>query len=225
MNGLKQKISKAQAIVRQAIKKYKGKNIVLTWTGGKDSTVLLHIFQSVCGGKIPYTVMFNDSTMEFDEVYEFIEALSKKWSLHLLTFKHDAKEIKKFYKLKNEKEKLELSRIMKIHALENFRKKYKVDVYVVAIRWDEHESRSRETYFSDRKTHTRVHPLLHFTEKDIWSYIKTHNVPYVGLYDDGYRSLGEKPFTKRAVPGGGERSGREPDKEELMKRLRDMGYW
>ena len=57
----------------------------------------------------------------------------------------------------------------------------------------------------------RIHPLLHFTEKDIWKYIKNQKIPYVSLYDKGYRSLGEKEFTKPAASGGGERSGRQKD--------------
>lgn len=69
----------------------------------------------------------------------------------------------------------------------------------------------------------RIHPLLEFTEKDIWDYIKNFGVPYLKLYDQGYRSIGEKPFTKKTKST--ERSGREKDKEKIMGRLRDMGYW
>ena len=71
----------------------------------------------------------------------------------------------------------------------------------------------------------RIHPILHFSEKDIWEYTKHFGVPYVDLYDKGYRSLGEKPFTKPVPAGGNERSGREREKEELMQRLRKLGYW
>ena len=80
-------------------------------------------------------------------------------------------------------------------------------------------------YIFPRDNHTRVHPLLDFTEADIWAYIKTFKVPYVNLYDKGYRSLGEKPFTKKATKYGDERSGREKDKEQLMDKLRNIGYW
>ena len=93
------------------------------------------------------------------------------------------------------------------------------------IRLDEHEARSKEKFFSKRKDHLKVHPILLFTEKDIWEYIHAFKVPYVNLYDKGYRSLGEKNFTKKAVVGKGERSGRENSKEQTMEKLRNMGYW
>jgi len=98
----------------------------------------------------------------------------------------------------------------------------------VGIRWDEHPARAQETFFSERKDpdHTRIHPILALTEKDIWTYIKKYDVPYCKLYDEGYRSLGEKEFTyKVSDKSATERSGRHKDKEEMMGKLRSFGYF
>lgn len=222
---LVQKIKKSQEIIKNAFNKFPFEKTVIAWTGGKDSTVLLHLVRSVFNNKVPFPVMFNDSTMEFEEIYKFINKISKQWDLNLVIYPHDKKELEEFHKTKDEKMKMELSRIMKINAMNKFLKKYKIKAFMAGIRWDEHSSRSKEKYFSPRTDHTRIHPILHFSEKDIWSYIKNYKVPYVKLYDQGYRSLGEKPFTQKAKPGEGERSGREAVKEKLMERLRSLGYW
>lgn len=222
---LQQKINKSQQIIRQAYRKFPPDKTVVAWTGGKDSTVLLHLIRSTFDGKIPFPVMFNDSTMEFGEIYRFIKTLSKQWKLNLIVVPHLKRDLEKFHKMEDPTKKKELSRIMKINIINDFVKKNHIRAFIAGIRWDEHESRSRETYFSKREHHTRVHPLLHFTEKDIWDYIQKFKVPYVNLYDKGYRSLGEKPFTHKAKPGEGERSGREQTKEHLMEKLRSMGYW
>lgn len=96
---------------------------------------------------------------------------------------------------------------------------------IVGVRSDEEGSRSKERYFSPRDknndwdianqppefwnqyktdfapgTHVRIHPLLDWTELDIWEYIKKENIPTVSLYynqGDGtrYRSLGCYPCT------------------------------
>jgi 3'-phosphoadenosine 5'-phosphosulfate sulfotransferase (PAPS reductase)/FAD synthetase len=67
---------------------------------------------------------------------------------------------------------------------------------------------------------------LHFRESDIWDYIKKFKVDYNPLYDKGYRSIGEKPFTKPVREAGDpERAGREKDKEKIMERLRALGYF
>ncbi|MBZ4682768.1 MAG: sulfate adenylyltransferase subunit 2 [Fusobacteriaceae bacterium] len=96
---------------------------------------------------------------------------------------------------------------------------------IVGVRADEEGSRSKERYFSPRDkennwdigeqppefwnqyktefapgTHVRIHPLLDWTELDIWEYIQRENIPIVSLYfDQGegkrYRSLGCYPCT------------------------------
>lgn len=219
------KINKTQSIIEKAYASYPHDKTVVAWTGGKDSTVLLHIIKNIFGSTVPFPVMFNDSTMEFDEVYEFIDTISNSWKLNLVIVSHNTEELSAFQKAETASIKLELSRVMKIHAIESFQKKHGIEAFIAGIRWDEHEARSKETYFSKRSDHTRVHPILHFSEADIWEYIHAFDVPYVSLYDRGYRSLGEKPFTQKSKKDGGERSGREPDKEQLMQKLRAMGYW
>jgi sulfate adenylyltransferase subunit 2 len=145
---------------------------------------------------------------------------------------------------------------------------------IVGIRADEEGSRSKERYFSPRDqfddweleqqppefwnqyktdfkpgTHVRIHPLLDWTELDIWEYIKRENIPVVSLYfDQGdgkrYRSLGCSPCTNpvestaKDVDGIieelkigkfsniAERSGRAQDSEDGggLEALRRQGY-
>lgn len=96
---------------------------------------------------------------------------------------------------------------------------------IVGVRADEEGSRSKERYFSPRDkrsdwnigdqppelwnqyktdfapgTHLRIHPLLDWTELDIWEYILKENIPIIPLYFDNgkgerYRSLGCFPCT------------------------------
>lgn len=220
-----EKIKKARSVIKKSFKVYRPEKTVIAWTGGKDSTVLLHLVKETFKGVVPFPVMFNDSTMEFEEIYEFIKKITKEWSLNLIVIHHNEKELTQFHKTENKAEKKKLSRMMKVSAINSFLHKYPVQAIMAGIRWDEHVSRSKETYFSSRDDHIRVHPLLDFTETDIWAYIEAYKVPYVSLYDKGYRSLGEKPFTKKATKYGDERSGREKDKEQLMDKLRNIGYW
>lgn len=145
---------------------------------------------------------------------------------------------------------------------------------IVGVRADEEGSRSKERYFSPRDknndwdigdqppefwdqyktdfapgTHVRIHPLLDWTELDIWEYIQRENIPIVSLYfDQGngtrYRSLGCDPCTKPVESTAknvdeiieelktgkfayiAERAGREQDKEDGggLEELRKDGY-
>ena len=145
---------------------------------------------------------------------------------------------------------------------------------IVGLRADEEGSRSKERYFSPRDrqnewdiadqppefwnqfktdfapgTHVRVHPLLDWTELNIWEYIDREKIPTVSLYyDQGegkrYRSLGCYPCTSpidsqaknpkeivEELRGGqlsniAERSGRAQDAEDGggLETLRREGY-
>jgi len=145
---------------------------------------------------------------------------------------------------------------------------------IVGVRADEEGSRSKERYFSARDsvstwdianqppefwnqyktdfapgTHVRIHPLLDWTEVNIWEYIKRENIPTVSLYyDQGegkrYRSLGCYPCTTpieskaknvdeiiEELKSGklvniAERSGRAQDKDDGggLETLRREGY-
>lgn len=115
----------------------------------------------------------------------------------------------------------------------------RVTGFFEGIRWDEQGARAKETYFSPRPKsgfnpeHVRINPILHFTERDIWSALKSHNVPFCRLYSQGYRSLGARVTTKKTsdmpaweqdLENTTERGGRRQDKEGLMDKLRKLGY-
>lgn len=101
------------------------------------------------------------------------------------------------------------------------------------------------TDFSEETDHVRVHPLLHWSEKDIWEYILKENIPTISLYlaknKKRYRSIGcecccnpvrsdansinliiDELKTTKVL----ERSGRDQDKENEynMQKLRSLGY-
>lgn len=145
---------------------------------------------------------------------------------------------------------------------------------IVGVRADEEGSRSKERYFSPRDqendwdvddqppelwqyyktdfapgTHIRVHPLLDWTELNIWEYIEREGIPLIDLYFDRgegkrYRSLGCFPCTNPVESTAktvteivaelrsgrfsniAERSGREQDKEDGggLETLRREGY-
>jgi sulfate adenylyltransferase subunit 2 len=145
---------------------------------------------------------------------------------------------------------------------------------IVGARADEEGSRSKERYFSPRSTesewdvgsqppefwnqyktefapgtHVRIHPLLDWTELNVWEYIERERIPTVSLYyDQGdgtrYRSLGCGPCTQPVTSSArtvaeivaelrsgklsriAERSGRAQDRDDGggLETLRRDGY-
>lgn len=76
-------------------------------------------------------------------------------------------------------------------------------------------------------------PILHFTERDVWDAHFACDIPICSLYQQGYRSLGARvsttksgdaPACEQDLENTTERGGRRQDKEELMEKLRQLGY-
>ena len=54
----------------------------------------------------------------------------------------------------------------------------------------------------------KFNPLLDWSSDDVWSYIKTNNVPYNKLHDEFYPSIGCAPCTRAVTAGEDVRAGR-----------------
>ncbi len=55
---------------------------------------------------------------------------------------------------------------------------------------------------------TKFNPLVDWSDEDVKSYIRAHDVPYNALHDQGYPSIGCAPCTRAVLPGESIRAGR-----------------
>lgn len=246
MDTLDEKVGKSIEVLEEAFERFE--SVVVAWTGGKDSTVLLHLAEQVRGSDL--AVLFCDTSFHFDEVLRFRDEVAAGHGFNLINARND--EMLKMAdgttvqvsRLPGEYqghvdalgwtgESFDLVRdrepcchFLKTVPIGRAVEEGGFDAMATGIRWDEQEARGDETYFSPRTEpeHVRVHPILHFTEREVWDYIESREVPHNPMYEEGYRSLGCEPCTSPSGPGGPERGGRAQDKEDVMARLRDLGY-
>ena len=130
--------------------------------------------------------------------------------------------------------------LMKTVVFNQWLERNNIKAVFQGLRWDEHPARFDDGYFEQKEAaylipeHTRIKPILHFTEKDLWDTYAAFEIPYCPLYEKGYRSLGAKttslismedvPAWKQDLENTEERAGRRQDKEQAMDRLRKLGY-
>ncbi len=226
---LNEKIEKAKEVLFEAKEKYN--KIAVAWTGGKDSTIVLDLYRKFIGE--PEVVIFIDTGSHFQEVHDFVDKYSKKWKLNLVIARNS--------KVLDNKEKYDLNdafvknQLLKTLPLHEAIKEHNIDAVVVGIRRDETDARKDENYFSERNykkmedyRHTRIHPILDFTERDVWDYTFQNKLPINPKYKEGYRSLGASDDTEKSSDKPAweqdfstpERLGRQQDKEDIMKKLR-----
>ncbi len=229
MNHLDQLEAQSIYIFREAF--HAIDKIAMLWSFGKDSNVMIHLARKAFFGRIPFPLIHCDTELEMPEVYAFRDQYTKEWGVNLLspicppieatdiTLPHAARVASR--------KTLGLKAVIEEHGFVGI---------IAGIRRDEEATRAKERVFSPRgveggwdvkeqppefwdqyktefapNTSIRIHPLLHWTELDIWLYIQRENIPIVPLYyakkynefegrDFGgkmmrFRSLGEKGIT------------------------------
>jgi sulfate adenylyltransferase subunit 2 len=255
-------------IVREAYRKFR--NLALLWSIGKDSSVLLWLLRKAFFGHIPIPCVHVDTSYKLPEMIEFRDHLAAEWGIELVIGQNRTALAEGRTFPNGQITRVECCGALKKDALQAVIEERGYDAVIVGIRRDEEGTRAKERYFSPRNrnfewdfkeqppelwdqfktdyepgTHLRVHPLLHWTEVNIWEYIEREGIPIVRLYlaRNGvrYRSLGCAPCTK-PVPSTArsvneiiaelratktsERSTRAQDQEaeDAFERLRASGY-
>jgi len=250
-------------VIREAYARLKP--LAMLWSIGKDSNTLLWLVRKAFLGRIPFPVMLLDTGNEFPEVYALRDRIVAEWKLDCInvvcppvaetdpTLPPAARAAAR--------KTLGLKRVIADRQLR---------AVMLGIRRDEQLIRGKERIFSPRRAdgswdfrdqpaefwdqyqtefppevHVRVHPLLSWTELDVWRYVEREGIPVCELYfakgGKRYRSLGESditsPIDSAAATIGeiirelehtraSERAGRAMDheREDAFERLRAAGY-
>ncbi|MCZ7355397.1 MAG: sulfate adenylyltransferase subunit 2 [Candidatus Methanoperedens sp.] len=266
MDHLDKLESQSIYIIREAYKQFK--DIAVLWSIGKDSTTLMWLVRKAFYGRVPFPALHIDTGYKFKEIYQFRDEWTKKWGLKLVVGSND--DSIKAGMRPDKRDKLSCCGQLKTEALKQTIDKLRYKALLLGIRRDEHGIRAKERYFSPRnkqfewdykdqppelwdqfknkqhgEQHIRVHPLLHWTELDIWMYIQREQIPIVSLYfaknGKRFRSIGCEPCCNPVESEAdtvdkiveelkttkvAERSGRAQDKERayMMQKLRALGY-
>lgn len=225
--SLDQKVTKSKEIIKEALQKYS--KVGLGFSGGTDSLVLLHLAKPLLPENTP--IIFVDTQHEFPETHEFINRMVKEWDIkNFHTAKADEDKLEKLidrFGLKTPDFTTICCGYHKIAPMMKAIGDFGFDAFFVGLRGVEHEERAKEVFFSPRKNpdHIRVHPLLFWRKKDVLEYVKQNNIECNPLYEMGYTSLGCTVCTEKNLdPNAHERAGRGVVREEIMKKLRDLGY-
>jgi sulfate adenylyltransferase subunit 2 len=187
-------------ILREAFARLK--KLALLWSLGKDSNVMIWLARKAFFGRVPFPALHVDTGKKFPEMYAFRDRYGKEWELDL--------KIEPCPPLETIDPTLPpaaRSAARKTDGLKLALAKYGFDGLIAGIRRDEEATRAKERVFSPRGTeggwdvrdqppefwdqfnaspppgaHLRIHPILHWTEADIWAYTKRENIPIIPLY-------------------------------------------
>ncbi len=151
-----------------------------------------------------------------EETYEVMDAIQSKYGANIEIIFPDKNEVEEmvrehgpnlFYKGKDNR--FLCCDIRKVRPLKNYLPN--LDAWITSIRRDQTQNRSEAKKFEIDELHggiLKINPLVDWSSKEIWEYIKENNVPYNKLHDMGYPSIGCAPCTRPVKDGEDPRSGR-----------------
>lgn len=255
--------SKSIYILREAFNKID--NLAMLWSLGKDSNAMVWLAKKAFFGHVPFPLVHIDTEKKFPEMYAFRDRYEKEWDLDLRRGICPPVE-----EMDPTLPPAARSAARKTAGLKAMLDKEGFTGVIAGIRRDEEGTRAKERVFSPRGeqntwdfrdqppefwdqfktdfapgTHLRIHPILHWTEIDIWRYVQREGIPTIDLYfsknGKRYRSLGDKDITfpldstastideiidELKTTKIAERSGRAMDheSEDAFERLRADGY-
>jgi len=210
-------------IIREAFNQFE--NLGMLWSMGKDSSVLLWLARKAFFGHVPFPILHVDTSYMIPQMIEYRDHYADKWDLDLRVggSKQQIESEETFPD--GDLTRVQCCTALKKNPLESLIEDHGLNGIFAGIRRDEEGTRAKERYFSPRGkdmewdykdqppefwdkyktdfepgTHLRVHPLLHWTEINVWEYIDREEIPTLNLYfrddeDRRYRSLGCAPCT------------------------------
>ncbi len=173
-------------------------NHVLSSSFGAQAAVMLHMLSSQ-RPDIPVIVI--DTGYLFPETYRFIDELSRSLHLNLNVFRPDlssAWQEARFGKRWEEGIKGigAYNRANKVLPMERALESLNVGTWFAGLRRSQTQSRKNTPIVESSGERWKVHPIADWNDRDVYEYLKKHDLPYHPLWEKGYVSIGDVHTTR-----------------------------
>lgn len=177
--------------------------VVLTSSFGAQSAVCLHM---VTRQQPDIPVVLVDTGYLFPETYQFIDELSERLSLNLRIYRAElsaAWQEARYGKLWEQGlEGIErYNGFNKVEPMQRALRELEAAAWISGLRRQQAKSRQHLDVLLWRNGRCKVHPLIDWTDRDVYRYLSQHNLPYHPLWHQGYVSIGDTHTTRRLLDG------------------------
>jgi len=160
-------------------------NFALSSSFGAQSAVSLHLLTQAYAD-IP--VLVADTGYLFPETYQFIDQLKEKLSLNLQVFRSSESPAWQEARYGNKRNKIE--------PIQRGLDELGVQTWFAGVRSNQSDLRKTLPFVQKFKGRYKVHPILDWSDKDIYNYLKANDLPYHPLWEKGYLSIGDVHSTR-----------------------------
>ncbi|OGR83589.1 MAG: phosphoadenosine phosphosulfate reductase [Elusimicrobia bacterium RIFCSPLOWO2_01_FULL_54_10] len=202
-----------EEILKWALEKF-GAKIALASSFQCEESVLIDMMHKIAGKS--FRVFTLDTGRLNEETYEVMERVREKYGVTIESQFPEREAVEKLEREKglfsfresveNRKECCNIRKVVSLNRILG-----SLDAWITGLRAEQSVTRtgvSKVEADSPRPGITKINPIVDWSSKQVWDYIKTNKVPYNKLHDLGYASIGCAPCTRAVKPGESIRSGR-----------------
>ena len=202
--------------------------IALASSLGLEDQVLTDMILKIDRNAHIFTI---DTGRLFAETYSLIDKTNMKYNVKLDIYFPDHQNVEDFYKkngvnsfYESVEKRKECCKVKKIEPL--LRALSGLDVWICGLRHEQSVTRTgvQLIEWDEANKLIKINPLANWSEADVWTYIKTNQVPYNKLHDKGFPSIGCQSCTRAVEEGEDIRAGRwwweNPEHKECGLHLR-----
>jgi len=172
---------------------------VLSSSFGAQAAVSLHMVSSQ---RPDIPVIFVDTGYLFPETYKFVDEMTRQLNLNLQVYSAKTspawQEARYGKRWENGVEGLEAyNRDNKVEPMERALRELGVSTWFAGLRRKQSQSRSDVSFLNwSSGNRWKVHPIADWTDRDVFNYLKKHDLPYHPLWEKGYVSIGDWHTTR-----------------------------
>jgi phosphoadenosine phosphosulfate reductase len=151
-------------------------------------------------------VILVDTGYLFPETYQFIDELTERLKLNLKVYRSNISPAWQEARYGQLWEKgLEgittYNQMNKVEPMRRALKELNPKGWIAGLRRQQSSSRKKLNVLAVDDTHLKIHPIVDWTSKDVYEYLKKYDLPYHPLWHQGYLSIGDVHTTKRVDEG------------------------
>ena len=171
---------------------------VLSSSFGAQSALCLHLVTQ----QAPATpVILVDTGYLFPETYRFIDTLSERLGLKLHVVNPQLSpgwlEARHGRLWEQGIEGIErYNRLAKVEPLQRALRELGALTWIAGLRRSQSDTRSRIDFLELRDGRWKLHPVADLNDRQVWDYLRRHELPYHPLWHEGYVSIGDTHTTR-----------------------------
>ncbi len=176
---------------------------VLSSSFGAQSAVMLHM---ATRQQPDLPVVLIDTGYLFPETYRFVDELTESLGLNLQVYRSElspAWQEARYGRLWEQgADGIErYNQMNKVEPMQRALTELGARAWLSGIRRDQATSRAERGFVESQNDRFRIHPILDWSDRDIFHYLTEHDLPYHPLWHEGYVSIGDVHTTRRLADG------------------------